>query len=109
MKSEKKSKDYEDKIKKKEENKNEKKNVKKEENKKEEKGKKFNINEKRDKINDYHFNGFERNISCITQSKNNGNLFITCWDGNIYIFDPPNIDYYLELDMEERNKNKSPN
>ena len=39
MKSEKKSKDYEDKIKKKEENKNEKKNVKKEENKKEEKDK----------------------------------------------------------------------
>lgn len=75
----------------------------------EEKGKKFNINEKRDKINDYHFNGFERNISCITQSKNNGNLFITCWDGNIYIFDPPNIDYYLELDMEERNKNENKN
>ena len=39
MKSEKKSKDYEEKIKKKEENKNEKKNVKKEENKKEEKEK----------------------------------------------------------------------
>jgi len=41
------------------------------------------------------FNGFEGPISCITQSNMFGNIIITCWDGNIYIFKPPNIDYFL--------------
>lgn len=45
------------------------------------------------------FSGFERNVSCITQSKNNENLFVTCWDGNIYKFTPPNIGYYLHWDQ----------
>ena len=72
----------------------------------EKKENKININKKRDKINENLFSGFERTVSCITQSKISGNLFVTCWDGNIYIFTPPNICCYLVWDMEEKNKNE---
>ena len=41
------------------------------------------------------FKGFQSAISCITQSLN-GNILITCWDGNVYLFSPPNIDKYLK-------------
>ncbi len=44
------------------------------------------------------FNGFEGPISCITQSDLIGNILITCWDENIYLFKPPNIDYFLLMD-----------
>lgn len=39
--------------------------------------------------------GIERPISCITQSKKNGNIIATCWDGNVYLFTPPNLNYFL--------------
>jgi hypothetical protein len=38
---------------------------------------------------------FEKPISCITQSNITGNILITCWDGNVYLFKPPNIDFFL--------------
>ena len=41
------------------------------------------------------FEGFEMPISCIAQSIITGNLMVTCWDGNVYLFKPPNIDFFL--------------
>jgi hypothetical protein len=49
----------------------------------------------KDEIND-NFNGFENSISCITQSNITGNIIVTCWDGNTYLLNPPNIDFYLK-------------
>ena len=46
----------------------------------------------------YYFECFKRNISSIVQSKITGDILITSWDGNVYIFSPPNISYYLEYD-----------
>ena len=43
-----------------------------------------------------NFKDFEREISCITQSKITGNILVTSWDGNVYLFSPPNIDFYYE-------------
>ena len=42
-----------------------------------------------------NFEGFNNPISGITQSKTTGNILVTCWDGNVYLFKPPNIDFYL--------------
>ena len=47
-------------------------------------------------INCKNFEGFESNISCIIQSKITGNIYVKCLDGNVYLFSPPNIDYYLK-------------
>ena len=38
------------------------------------------------------FKGFEGTISSIIQSKITGNILITCWDGNVHLFKPPNVD-----------------
>ena len=57
-------------------------------------------------FNDNNFKGFKGPISCITQSSIDGKLLISCWDGNIYLFDKPNIEYYLEYD-KLINKNMS--
>lgn len=46
----------------------------------------------------YYFECFKRNISSIIQSKITGDILITSWDGNVYVFSPPNISYYLEND-----------
>ena len=46
-----------------------------------------------------NFEGFEEPISSIIQSKVTGNVLVTCYDGNVYLFTPPNIDYYLEEDI----------
>ena len=40
------------------------------------------------------FKGFKGPISSIIQSKRNGNIIITCWDGNVYLFEKPNLDYF---------------
>ena len=42
------------------------------------------------------FEGFDGPISCIIQSTIIGNIIVTCWDGNVYLFKPPNIEYYLK-------------
>ena len=44
------------------------------------------------------FEGFKGAISCIKQSNIIGNIIITCWDGNIHLLKPPNIDYFLSCD-----------
>jgi hypothetical protein len=38
-----------------------------------------------------NFRGFKGPITCITQSKVNGNILITCLDGNVYLFSYPTI------------------
>ena len=40
-------------------------------------------------------------ISCITQSSENGDILISCWDGNVYLFKNINIDFYLENDKQD--------
>ena len=52
------------------------------------------------KFFDKDFKGFKGPISCITQSKQDGNLLITCWDGNVYLVNKPNISFYLKQDKE---------
>ena len=39
-------------------------------------------------------------ISCITQSSIEGRILISCWDGNIYLFDSPDINYYINYDKQ---------
>ena len=43
---------------------------------------------------------FKGPISCIIQSKFDSKISVICWDGNIYLFDKPNINYYLERDKQ---------
>lgn len=43
------------------------------------------------------FKRFNGPISCITQSTIDGKILITCWDGNIYFFEIPDISYYLRI------------
>jgi len=52
------------------------------------------------KLFDKYFKGFKGPISCITQSKKDGNLLITCWDGNVYLVNKPDISFYLKQDKE---------
>ena len=37
------------------------------------------------------FNSFKGPISCIEQTKNNGDILISCWDGNVFLFSNPNL------------------
>lgn len=43
--------------------------------------------------NDKNFEGFEGPISCIIQSSS-GEILATCYDGNVYKFSYPNLDFY---------------
>lgn len=43
------------------------------------------------------FSGFEGPISCICQSFLFGNIVVTSLDGNIYLFKPPNVDYFDKM------------
>ena len=52
------------------------------------------------KLFDKEFKGFKGPISCIIQSKKDGNLLITCWDGNVYLVNKPDIHFYLKQDKE---------
>ena len=47
-------------------------------------------------IDDENFEEFDGPISCITQSRITGNILITCYNGNVYLFTQPNIQYYLD-------------
>lgn len=49
------------------------------------------------------FKGFKNAISCIEQSKINGKIYATCWDGNVYFFDNPILlltDYHKILNKK---------
>ena len=43
-----------------------------------------------------NFEDFDGPISSINQSKISGHIIVTCYNGNVYLFTPPDIDYYLE-------------
>ena len=45
---------------------------------------------------------FNGPISCMTQSNKNGDILISCWDGNVYSFEQPNIDSYSKYDDNKR-------
>ena len=47
-------------------------------------------------------NIFSGAITCITQSKEIGNLIITSSDGSVNLFSPPNLNYYLFYDEVEK-------
>ena len=47
-------------------------------------------------------NSFSGAITCITQSKEIGNLIVTSSDGNVNLFSAPNLNYYLFYDEEEK-------
>ena len=46
--------------------------------------------------NNSEFQGFEMTVTCIKQSEINGNIIISCIDGNIYLFSKPNLEFYLQ-------------
>ena len=52
------------------------------------------------KNNSIIFTDFKRTISCIKQSKVTGEIYITSWDGFVYLFSNPNISYYLDEDKK---------
>ena len=47
------------------------------------------------------FKGFKGAVSCITQSSREGDILVSCWDGNVYLFGNIDIDYYLENDKDK--------
>ena len=49
-------------------------------------------------------NKFKGPISCIIQSNTDGKILISCWDGNIYLLDKPNIEDYLKYDEKIKKK-----
>jgi hypothetical protein len=53
-------------------------------------------------IDDDNFEEFDQPITCITQSKITGNILITSYNGYVYLFTQPNLQYYLE--NEKQNK-----
>ena len=42
------------------------------------------------------FEEFDGPINCIIQSKTTGHILATCYNGKVYLFTPPNIEYYLK-------------
>ena len=42
------------------------------------------------------FELFDGPINCLIQSKISGNILACCYNGKVYLFTPPNIDYYLK-------------
>jgi len=46
------------------------------------------------------FKGFKKPISCMKQSKKNGKILITSWDGNVYSFSYPKIEQFLDYDEQ---------
>ena len=47
-----------------------------------------------DRGKNFYFKSFRGAISCITQLEKTGNILIGCWDGNVYVINPPNIKAY---------------
>ena len=54
-----------------------------------------------DIVFDKYFKDFKGAVSCITQSSKEGDILVSCWDGNVYLFGNINIDHYLIYDKEE--------
>ena len=50
-----------------------------------------------------NFKGFNGNITCIIQSKQNGKIFVSCSDGNLHLLDIPNISSLYQFEKENIN------
>lgn len=50
-----------------------------------------------------NFNGFKKPITCMIQSKKDGKLLVTSWDGNVYLFSCPKIETILNIEDEDIN------
>ena len=60
---------------------------------------KYDIRNKNDEIgNEYVINGA---ISCIIQSSQNGEILASSWDGNVYLLENINLDYYLKYNYKK--------
>ena len=57
-----------------------------------------------DIIDNKTYEYFDGPINCIFQSKITGNILISCYNGKVYLFTPPNIIYYLNLNNDKINK-----
>ena len=55
-----------------------------------------------DKNDSNKFIRLKKPVSCITQSRSDDNLLITCWDGNVYSLELLNIKNYLKYDELEK-------
>ena len=75
---------------------------KKSENKEDKKIEKLNEYKKRLFRERNTFKGFAGPVSSIIQSSLTGNILVTCYDGFVYLLTPPNLEYYLKKDKEER-------
>ena len=51
------------------------------------------------------FEGFKKPISCMIQSKKDGKILLTSWDGNVYLFSNPKFESFLDSEEEENNFN----
>ena len=51
-------------------------------------------------IENRNFKGFNMPISSIIQTRTNGNILITCWDGNVYLFSCSYFDDFLKHDKD---------
>ena len=48
------------------------------------------------------FYGFKGVVTCIIQSKDTGNFIISCSNGSVYLFSPPNINYFLFYEEQDK-------
>ena len=53
------------------------------------------INTKIEFLQDIETDSIDSPINCIIQSKISGNILVTSYNGNIYLFTKPNINFYL--------------
>ena len=65
------------------------------------------LNEKLNKkLNEDLNEFFDGPINCIIQSRISGNILVTCYNGYIYLFSLPNINFYLDEEEAEKDNNK---
>ena len=50
-----------------------------------------------------NFKGFNQPISSIIQTTKTGNIIVTCWNGEIYLFSQININYFIFYDKQFEN------
>jgi hypothetical protein len=55
------------------------------------------INTKIEYLQDIETESIDSPINCILQSKISGNILVTSYSGNIYLFTRPNLDYYMNV------------
>ena len=51
------------------------------------------------------FKGFKKPISCMIQTRRDGKILISSWDGNVYLFSTPKFESFLDSEEEQINSN----